>query len=391
MIATMIIMDLDNRVHPGGPEANTAQLRYITRMDIEIEDNYGISQGGLNLQVVKRVVDRLTSAKHISFSHSKSWTLAKGYTSYSLEVRYTNSDFWRVFNFQFIEGNGYTQTETENSQKRAVISERLRDILFPGKKSVVGKTAEINGKLCTITGVVENVSATCQQSYAEAWLPYTLSNTEAKADNLTEVGDHGIAILKEKNTKDKVLQHQLDKVLAEINRETGDSQILLSPVQDSWDVYFLGYQAIKSYEGTLQNLLSLFSRIILIMLIPAINLISLNITRMQERSEEIAIRKTYGASNSRLIGQLLTEQGALTLLAGVTGFILAIVAFAAYKHKILLSAFESTDSQLFINITFLPFAGCLLIVFLLNLMGGLIPAMKISKLQPARVLKGDLS
>ena len=389
MIATMIIMDLDNRVHPGGPEENTAQLRYITRMDVE--DNSGISQGSLNLQVVKKVVDRLSSAKHISFSHSKSWTLAKGYTPYSLEVRYTNSEFWRVFNFQFIEGNGYTKTETENSQKRAVISERLRDILFPGKKSVVGKTAEINGKLCTITGVVENVSATCQQSYAEAWLPYTLSNSGTKTDNLTDYGEYVIAILKQKNTSDKILQHQLDKVLVQINQEIGDSQILLSPVQDSWDVYFLGYRAIKSYEGTLQNLLSLFSRIILVMLIPAINLISLNITRMQERSEEIAIRKTYGASNNRLIAQLLTEQGALTLLAGIIGFSLAIATFAVYKHKILLSAFESTDSQLFLNITFLPFAGCLLIIFLLNLMGGLIPAFKIANLQPARALKGDLS
>ncbi len=391
MIATMIIMDLDNRVHPGGPEENTAQLRYITRMELHLKSGDAQMMGGINLLVAQKIAKRAKHAKHVSFSSPKSWTLAKGYTPYSLQVRYTNSDFWRVFNFQFIEGNGYTKTEVDNIQKKAVISERLRNILFPGKDSVVGKTAEINGNLCTITGVVENVSATCQQSYAEAWLPYTLESMNTGLMSLTDDGDYDIAFLKEKDTNDQLIQQEVDNLLAEINQEIEDWHMLLSPVQDSWGVYFLGFRPIRSFKGTLQNLLSLFSRIILVMLIPAINLISLNITRMHERSEEIAIRKTYGASNNRLIAQLLTEQGALTLLAGIIGFSLAIATFAVYKHKILLSAFESTDSQLFLNITFLPFAGCLLIVFLLNIMGGLIPAFKIAKIQPARALKGDLS
>lgn len=390
MIAIMILMDLDNRVHPGGPEEKTSQLRYITRMELSHNSADAQKMGGVNLSVAQTIAQRVDAVDHVGFSATKSWTLAKEYTHYTLSIRYTNSDFWKIFSFDFIEGNGYTNQAVENTQPQAVISKKLRDILFPRQGDVVGKSATINGVVCTITGVVENVSATCNQSYAEAWLPYSLNKTEQEESDLLQTGAYSLAFLLSQKSNEKVLQQQIDNLVSELNQKTKEWHMQLSPVQDSWGAYFLGYRAIGSFEGTLNNLLSLFSRILLIMLIPAINLISLNITGMNERSEEIAIRKTYGASNGRLVRQILFEQGALTLLAGILGLLLATATFSAYKHKILLSTFESTDSQIFFNVTILPFVGCLLIVFLLNIMGGLIPAMKISKLQPARALKGDL-
>jgi len=391
MIATMIIMDLDNHVHPGGPEENTAQLRYITVMNLKQTHSNNTKTGGVTLPIAQKIAQRVHEVDHVAFSTTKNWTLPKDYSVYGLALRYTNSKFWNVFSFEFIEGNGYTQQEVESGEKKAVISKKLRDILFPGQKQVIGKTASINDESCTIIGVVENVSATCNQTHADAWLPFTLHDRQATSGMVNEPGTYSLSFLLSANSSENILQQEVNNLQAEINQTKKEWKIQLAPIGDSWSAHFRDPRGVGNYEGKFNELLTLFSRILLIMLIPAINLISLNITRMHERSEEIAIRKTYGASNTRLLNQLLVEQGGLTIVGGILGFLFAIVTFLFYKNEILFSTGSFEHIEVSFRISFLPIIGSLLVVFLLNIMGGFIPALKITKIQPAKALKGDLS
>ena len=64
---------------------------------------------------------------------------------------------------------------------------------------------------------------------------------------------------------------------------------------------------------------------LLFMLLPTINLVNINISRIMERSSEIGVRKAFGASSSTIIGQFIVENIFLTLLGGLLGFVLSAV------------------------------------------------------------------
>jgi putative ABC transport system permease protein len=46
---------------------------------------------------------------------------------------------------------------------------------------------------------------------------------------------------------------------------------------------------------------------LLFMLLPALNLVNLNVGRIMERSTEIGVRKAFGASNGQLAAQLVLD------------------------------------------------------------------------------------
>src|SRR6201986_3577300 len=65
--------------------------------------------------------------------------------------------------------------------------------------------------------------------------------------------------------------------------------------------------------------------VFLFMLLPTLNLVNINITRIMERSSEIGVRKAFGASSKTLVYQFLVENVILTLLGGLIGIILSFI------------------------------------------------------------------
>ena len=55
------------------------------------------------------------------------------------------------------------------------------------------------------------------------------------------------------------------------------------------------------------------------MLLPTVNLVNLNVSRMMERASEIGVRKAFGASSRTLVGQFVVENVALSLIGGAVG------------------------------------------------------------------------
>jgi putative ABC transport system permease protein len=68
-------------------------------------------------------------------------------------------------------------------------------------------------------------------------------------------------------------------------------------------------------------LLQLFA--LFVMLLPTLNLVNVNITRIMERSSEIGVRKAFGASSRTLVYQFIVENLILTFLGGFIGMVLS--------------------------------------------------------------------
>jgi len=117
------------------------------------------------------------------------------------------------------------------------------------------------------------------------------------------------------------------------------------------------------------------------MLLPSINLINLNISRILERSSEIGVRKAFGASHKQLIVQFVVENILLTAVGGLIGFVISwFVLWQVEINQLIPGA----DFRFSLHSYIYGFG----MIFLFGLISGTYPAYKMSKLHPVTALKG---
>jgi ABC-type antimicrobial peptide transport system permease subunit len=128
--------------------------------------------------------------------------------------------------------------------------------------------------------------------------------------------------------------------------------------------------------------------ILLFLLIPAINILSLNNAYTNNRAEEIAIRRTFGASRLHSFLQIMMENLLLVVAGSVIGLVLAAPALKLLARELVKNSFLG-------NLTFVEridypviFAGILPAMLVFSLLSGGLPAYLIARRDITRVLKG---
>ena len=292
---------------------------------------------------------------------------------------YVNADFWRVFTFNFTAGLPFTTEDVEAKQAVAVISEGLAQQLF-AHTTPIGEKFHMDGMELTVVGVVQNVSNATPATAGDLWLPIT-HNPNA-VDNL-DMGLMG-------NVKNYLLApttSECEKLRAEVlNRIETYNQ-----ADKEYTHEFFGQPDI-CWKSTFRtgsdnadfgfwDLLGDYFYIFLaFLIIPALNLSGMISNRMDSRMEEIGVRKAYGATNNRLVGQVLWENMLLTLLGGLVGLLLSYLIVVT-SSKWILTLFNSfvmnpgREMTITFEMLFNPvvFGSALLFCVLLNLISALIP------------------
>jgi len=120
---------------------------------------------------------------------------------------------------------------------------------------------------------------------------------------------------------------------------------------------------------------------LLFMLLPALNLVNLNMGRIMERATEIGVRKAFGARNGQLAAQLVLENVLLCLAGGALALPLAGLALWWVEA---ISPFK----YLQVNLNFAVFGWGLLITIIFGVLSGVLPAWKMARLDPVHALKG---
>jgi len=162
------------------------------------------------------------------------------------------------------------------------------------------------------------------------------------------------------------------------------------PNSDFNTVKSLAGNVFESYfkhdeDGGSQFLLVIMTGVILFLLFisfPTINLVNMNITRIIERSSEIGVRKSFGASVRTLMWQFIVENLIVTLLGGFIGFILAIIVIVIINTSGIIP-------DLILSVNFMLYIYALGITVFFGLFSGVLPAWRMSKLQIMYVLKID--
>jgi putative ABC transport system permease protein len=125
----------------------------------------------------------------------------------------------------------------------------------------------------------------------------------------------------------------------------------------------------------------LFLLMLLFMLLPTLNLVNINLSRILDRASEIGVRKAFGASSRTLVGQFVVENLVLTLLGAVAGLLLAIPVLAALNASGFLAYAR-------LGLNFRVFLYGLAMAVFFGVFSGVYPAWRMSKLHPVQALRG---
>jgi putative ABC transport system permease protein len=128
-------------------------------------------------------------------------------------------------------------------------------------------------------------------------------------------------------------------------------------------------------------LIALGAAALMFMLLPVINLVNINISRILDRSSEIGVRKSFGASSGHLVRQFIVENLVITFIGGALGFLLAIIALTLLAQSRLLQG-EG------FHFSYRVFVQALLYIMVFGLLSAVYPAWLMSRLDPVRALKG---
>ena len=297
----------------------------------------------------------------------------------AVDYKYTDANYWDILEYDFLEGKAFTKQQVDNAERVAVISEDMKNEYFGDIPSVVGKYIEADNVKYRVTGVVKNIPITSYMTYSQIYLPYTVSKTDYKSK--AYMGGFMAIILAATKADVPKMRAEYAQIVSRIPVEDKKMYDHLYSHAESYIASYVGTGNEKQ-SGVTLVLTILGSFVFLFMLLPTLNLVNINITRIMERSSEIGVRKAFGASSRTLVYQFIVENIILTLLGGIIGLVLSLIAIEILNHANLISNLELT-----INFTVL-FVG-LLICLVFGLLSGVYPAWRMSKLNVVTALKAQ--
>ncbi len=306
-------------------------------------------------------------------------------------VLIADSNFFRVFTTQLLEGDTATALEKPNM---AVINETTARKYYGSPEKAMGKWFETDAKQrFTISGVCKDWP---ENSHMEFNILLSLNSFPfARQTNYTGFSTWTYLLLN-KNASPAALEtkfpHIVQKyVSGDIARNFGMSYEAFIAAGNGYHYYLQPLQKIhlisdleaeKKANGSMRAVYIFGVIAAFILGIACINFINLSTARSVERAKEVGIRKTFGSEKRSLIFQFLMESTLVSLLSIVLALVL-IWLLLPFFNKL-----SGKDLSVMSFLNPLTLLGLLVFGFLVGLMAGLYPAFVLSSFKPIKVLKG---
>ncbi|MBW9173662.1 ABC transporter permease [Clostridium estertheticum] len=329
------------------------------------------------LDDVKQIKSRVDTAKYISPTVSKKGTARTETKTSTANVTGVNTDYSLISNVEIVYGRFLNEREVEEGKSVAVIDQTSAKAMF-GTDDAVGKSFKLgpvaSSKSATVVGVSKASSmfggssgprsrggdstptlVTVPITFLETLFPLdfnisTLTMTSTSQANSVQTGNEAL----------KILQAKHDNKTLDLYKATNSASML---------------ESINQVLGIFTAFLSAVAAISL--LVGGIGVMNIMLVSVTERTKEIGIRKAIGATTNAILFQFLTESVILSLIGGLIGMTLGIVA-----AKIIGSFAGITPS-----VSILVILETILFSSAVGIFFGIYPARKAAKLNPIDALR----
>lgn len=217
---------------------------------------------------------------------------------------FANSLKLKTSNGQFIDD--------EINDETVVIGQQLAIDMY-GTDQILGKKLKLRGVEHVIVGILQNTSQPIGISGIDLNYAAIVSLNDGKKFNQGIAQLQQLIIVPEKNQSRQVVMNQVKKHLLKQHNGERDFQVLT------------GEEAVvvsKSFYNFVTTLTAIVAGISLV--VGGVGIMNIMLVAVAERTREIGIRKSLGASNRHILWQFLIEALIISLLGGIIGIFIAI-------------------------------------------------------------------
>ena len=275
-----------------------------------------------------------------------------------------------VFEFNLASGRYFTNQEVHSAANIAIIGVKVKQQLFPGK-AAEGEAIKFGGQKYTVIGVFEEEGESLlkiSSSDELVLIPY-MAFKKIYYTGRT----HGIeSIIAVKGHDDDPEVARLQSELEGLMRKARG----LKPSEEN-NFEMNRPEAIAKEIGKVFNVLTVVGWVIglFAILIGAFGIANIMFVSVKERTGIIGIQKSLGAKNYFILFQFLFEAIFLSLLGGLSGLVL--VYFLTFVP------FGSLQLALTVG----NVALAIVIVTLVGVLSGIVPALSAAKLDPVTAIR----
>ncbi len=289
-----------------------------------------------------------------------------------VEVENVSAGMFQLLGTRPILGRSFLPEEDQPGHHVVILSDAFWRAHFDADPHVIGRSITLGGRLFTVVGVMpRGFQFPIRAERRDMWLT---CSREAEVD---DPKDTPTTAQRGNHSWEAIARLKPGVTLARANGELTSIAHALASQYPTWNSYMgIGVTPEVDYliGETRTSLLILFGAVGLVLLIACANVANLLLARSSRRAREIAIRSAIGATQWRVIRQLITESFVLSAVGAVWGVIVA----AAFLKGVLQLYPTNLPRAEEIGIDFRVLLFTAGLAILTGILFGLIPALRVS-------------
>lgn len=307
-------------------------------------------------------------------------TVVHGYRQQNMSVRGIEPPYGKARNMTMSAGRWITPEDEQNKGRVAVLGAKAAEKLF-GEAPPEGETISINGLQFQIVGELLAKTQISNYNTPDNECIFIPLSTMALLHDIKYPGDivwmPANPVFREKAVKD------VRALLARVHNFAPTDERAVQMI-----VFNQFMKIIDIMSSALQVLLGLIGALTLA--IGGIGLANIMLVSVTQRTREIGVLKSLGATRGAIRFQFLAEAMAIVTAGGIAGVLIAWAVTAGIQTLPLLGPlFKDTtgNGDIHLHITRFAVISSTTVLEAIGLFAGLLPALKASRLDPIEALR----
>ena len=301
----------------------------------------------------------------------------------SVAAIYVDAPYWEIFDFNFTAGAPFGATHLRDASQVAVMTSKLAREYFGEEEKAINQEIEIGNRSYRIVGLVEKAHTASPMVAADIFLPTsTMDDQELQSEDF--LGSFNAVYLAENSSQMPLIQSEISSRVAAVTMPNPEEYNRMETIPVNFGEWYASELVNQDdpAKGLLQIRLVFGFLLLFFILLPTLNLINMNLSRIMEREAEIGVRKAFGAYSGTILYQFVFENIIITFIGGIIGMVLAVLVLYIINDSQVLP-------EIVLGFNMRVFIYSILICLGFGILSGLLPAWKVSRLQIADVLKSN--
>jgi len=300
------------------------------------------------------------------------------------EVWFSDAPLLSMFSFKMLEGT----TDALVEPHTIVLTRSVAKKYF-GDEPALGKDLHLNSdEVYEVTGVIEDVPA---NSHLQFDILLSFTTLKSRIGDMNDFWGWSVFytyVLLGENTNAAGIQEKLNELalrqFVDEEKSAFKTRFVLQPISD---IHLRSNYFSEQSPGGSERMVYFLSVLAVFILIVAwINYINLSTSKALQRSKEVGLRKTVGATRIQLIIQFLFDTTLINLFALLLAVVIVLVSWSSFEQLI-----GKQISVVFYMGGIAPWILAAVLFAVGVFICGVYPAITLSSFNPATVLKGKFT